>query len=73
VTNENWYHDGGKGVYANPTFNFLETSAFKDTERLHELFGEDIDTLYNQNDMMVIRVPDFKIRREDREIYLLEP
>jgi len=73
VTNENWYHDGGKGVYANPTFNFLETSAFKDTERLHELFGEDIDTLYNQNDMLVIRVPDFKIRREDREIYLLEP
>lgn len=73
VTNENWYHDGGKGVYANPTFNFLETSSFNDTGRLHELFGEHIDTLYDQNDMLVIRVPDFKIRREDREIYVLEP
>ena len=73
VTNENWYHDGGKGQHADPVFNFLETSAFKDTERLHEIFGEHIDTLYDQNDMLVIGVPDFKIRREDREIYLLEP
>lgn len=73
VTNENWYHDGGKGLHANPVFNFLETSAFSDTERLHTIFGERIDTLYDQNDMLVIRVPDFKIRRKDREIYLLEP
>ncbi len=73
VTNENWFHDGGKGLHANPTFNFLETSSFKDTEKLEKLFGEHIDTLYHQKDMLVIKVPDFKLRREDREIYLLDP
>ena len=73
VTNENWFHDGGKGEHANPTFNFLETSSFKDTRKLKELFGEQIDTLYQDKDMLVIKVPDFKLRREDREIYLLDP
>jgi hypothetical protein len=73
VTNENWFHDGGKGSHANPTFNFLETSAFSDTEKLKELFGEHIDTIYNQDDLLVIKVPDFKMERESREIYLLFP
>jgi len=73
VTNENWYHDGGKGLHANPTFNFLETSAFSDTKKLKELFGVQIDTLYHTKDLLVIKVPDFKIDRESREIYLLEP
>lgn len=68
--NENWYHDGGKGSHANPVFNFLETNAFSDTEKLKHLFGEKIDTLYKQNDLLVIKVPDFKIDRESREIYL---
>jgi hypothetical protein len=73
VTNENWFHDGGKGSHANPVFNFLETSAFNDTEKLKELFGKHIDTLYDQNDLLVIKVPDFKMERESREIYLLDP
>jgi hypothetical protein len=73
VTNENWYHDGGKGLHANPVFNFLETSAFSDTKKLKELFGTHIDTLYHTKDLLVIKVPDFKIDRESREIYLLEP
>lgn len=73
VTNENWYHDGGKGLHANPSFNFLETSAFSDTKKLKELFGTQIDTLYHTKDLLVIKVPDFKIDRESREIYLLEP
>ena len=73
VTNENWFHDGGKGSHANPTFNFLETSAFSDTEKLKKLFGEHIDTIYNQKDLLVIKVPDFKLERESREIYLLDP
>ncbi len=73
VTNENWYHDGGKGLHANPTFNFLETSAFSETDKLKELFGVHIDTLYDDKDLLVIKVPDFKFDRESREIYLLEP
>lgn len=73
VTNENWFHDGGKGLHANPTFNFLETSAYKDTRKLKVLFGDRIDTLYDQNNLLLIKVPDFKLRREDREIYLLDP
>jgi hypothetical protein len=73
VTNENWFHDGGKGLHANPTFNFLETGAFSDTEKLKALFGEHIDTIYHQNDLLVIQVPDFKINRDNREIYLLDP
>ena len=73
VTNENWFHYGGKGQYANPTFNFLETSAYKDTKKIKALFGERIDTIHDQNNLLVIKVPDFKIRREDREIYLLDP
>ena len=68
--NENWYYDGGRGSHANPVFNFLETSAFSNTEKLKQLFGEKMDTLYKQNDLMVIKVPDFKIDRESREIYL---
>jgi len=73
VTNENWFHDGGKGLYANPTFNFLETSAYSDTRKLHKLFGDRIDTIYHDEKLLVIKVPDFKLRREDREIYLLDP
>jgi hypothetical protein len=68
--NDNWYYDGGRGSHANPVFNFLETSAFSNTEKLKQLFGEKMDTLYKQNDLMVIKVPDFKIDRESREIYL---
>jgi len=67
--NENWYFDGGKGRHANPVFNFLETSAFNDTEKLTDLFGEHMDTLYQQDDLLVIKVPDFKIDRESGEIH----
>ena len=67
--NENWYHDGGKGIHANPVFNFLETSAFSDTEKLEDLFGNHMDTLYHQRDLLVIKVPDFKIDRESGEIH----
>lgn len=73
VTNENWFHNGGKGTHANPTFNFLETSAYSDTEKLKQLFGERMDTIYNQDDLLVIKVPDFKMERKSRDIYLLDP
>jgi hypothetical protein len=73
VTNENWFHDGGKGTHANPTFNFLETSAFSDTEKLKQLFGKHMDTLYNQDDLLVIKVPDFKMERKSSDLYLLDP
>lgn len=69
ASNENWYHDGGRGSHANPVFNFLETSAFGHTDKLTSLFGKHIDTLYKQNDLLVIKVPDFKIDRESGEIY----
>jgi hypothetical protein len=71
VTNENWYHDGGKGTHANPVFNYLVVDRFKKTDKLHELFGDNMDTLYKMQDLTVIKVPDFKFHPETREIYLL--
>ncbi|MCP4311112.1 MAG: hypothetical protein GY790_07620 [Bacteroidetes bacterium] len=71
VTNENWYHDGGKGIHANPVFNYLVVDRFKKTEKLGELFGSAMDTLCNKPDLVVIKVPDFKFDSETREIYLL--
>jgi len=66
--NENWYFDGGKGSHANPVFNFLETSAFSDTKKLEDLFGKQMDTLCMREDLLIIKVPDFKIDRESGEI-----
>jgi hypothetical protein len=67
--NENWYFEGGKGRHANPVFNFLETSALSHTEKLKDLFGKHMDTLCMREDLLVIKVPDFKIDRESGEIH----
>lgn len=71
ATNKNWYHDGGKGTHANPVFNYLVVDRFKNTEKLQDLFGSAMDTLYAAPDLTVIKVPDFKFHPESREIYLL--
>lgn len=73
VTNENWFHDGGKGVYANPTFNYLVVDGFNHTEKLEQIFAEHLDTIYNENGIVIIKVPEFKIKRGSREIYLFTP
>jgi len=72
VTNENWFHDGGKGVHKNPIFNYVVTDAYKNTDKLLEIFGSDMDTIYNQNNIMVVKVPGFKFDRKTKEIYLIE-
>ncbi len=69
VTNENWYHDGGKGVHANPVFNFIYTYAGSDTnEKLIEVFGHQLDTIYAKGEVMVIKLPEFKIDRTTRRM-----
>lgn len=74
VINENWYHDGGKGVYANPVFNFVYAEAGYDSEgRLGALFGENMDTIYSENGIIVIKLPDFKFDRHTRKIVQLNP
>ena len=71
ATNENWYHDGGKGSHANPVFNYLVVDRFKQSDKLHQLFGSDMDTLYDSPDLRVIKVPEYKFDRDSREIFLL--
>ena len=74
VTNENWYHDGGKGLYANPVFNFVYADAGYDSEgKLTAIFGRAMDTIYAQDGVIVIKLPDFKIDRVTREMKLLNP
>jgi hypothetical protein len=72
VTNEHWYHDGGRGIHANPVFNYLVVNRFKHTDKLHQLFGTDMDTIYDTPDLRVIKVPEYKFDAETREIYLLQ-
>jgi hypothetical protein len=73
VINRNWYHDGGKGVHADPVFNFLYGDVGYDTNgRLKAVFGERLDTIYLQDGAMVIKLPDFKIDRKTREMIPLD-
>ncbi len=72
VTNENWYHDGGKGRYANPVFNFLYTEEDFSRKLLVEHFGRQLDTVYSGEGVAVIKLPPFKFDRETREIILLD-
>ncbi|MEN8231023.1 MAG: hypothetical protein ABFS38_22905 [Bacteroidota bacterium] len=73
VTNENWFHDGGKGTYADPTFNYLVVDGFRHTEKLETLFGTARDTIYNEGGIVIIKVPGYKFDRATREIYLSAP
>jgi len=73
VTNENWYHDGGKGVHANPIFNFIYTYAGSNTnEKLIEVFGHRLDTIYAKDGTIVIKLPEFKIDRKTRRMIPLD-
>lgn len=73
VTNENWYHTGGKGKHANPVFNYIVTDGFRQTDKLDELFGQQMDTIYNREGHTVVKVPPYQFERESREIYLMDP
>lgn len=69
--NENWYHAGGKGRYKDPVFNYISLDGYKDTDKLKEVFGNRIDTIYNDGDIMIAKVPEFRFERGSREIVLL--
>lgn len=71
TTNENWYHWGGKGKHKDPVFNFMTIDSFNHTEKLVELFGNRMDTLYDDGDIIVVKVPEFVYERGTREIKLL--
>jgi len=74
VINEHWYHEGGKGVYADPVFNFVYGDIGWDSEgKLQAIFGQDMDTIYYKNGAMVIKLPEFRYSRKPREIVLLHP
>jgi len=73
VTNENWYHRGGQGRFADPVFNYLVTDGFRHTGKLHELFGERMDTLFNREGYTVVKVPPYLFERGSREIFLIDP
>ena len=76
VINENWYHDGGKGVHADPVFNFIYTDFDPKMEALlTEKFGGQRDTIYmdRKQDVLVLKLPEFKFDRETRQIFLLDP
>lgn len=73
VINENWYHDGGKGKYADPVFNFIYADAGNNTkELLLEHFGHNLDTIYAKGGAFVIKLPEFKIDRTTREMVILD-
>ena len=71
VANKNWYHDGGKGANKDPVFNYILTDGFKKTSKLNELFGTRMDTIFNNQGTVVIKVPEFKFEKESRQIYLI--
>ena len=73
VTNENWYHKGGKGKYADPVFNYIVTDGFQQTGELKELFGQRMDTIYNREGYTVVKVPPYRFDRGSREIFLMDP
>ncbi len=72
VTNENWFHDGGKGQFADPVFNFMVADSSRITsQQLRDHFGNDLDTIASWYDEYIIKVPEFKIDRESRGIILV--
>jgi hypothetical protein len=74
VTNENWFHDGGKGSYADPVFNFIVADSTRiSSAQLQELFGPGLDTIATLYDEHIIRLPDFKIDRATGAIRVMEP
>ncbi len=72
TTNENWYHTGVKGKHKNPVFNYISLDGFNHTEKLVELFGKQMDTIYDNGDIIVVKVPEFVYERGTRDIVLLE-
>lgn len=73
-TNKNWYHNGGKGRYKDPVFNYFIriSDSDADSEKLKRVFTSQIDTIYIDpaDGWVVVKVPEFKIDRETREIVL---
>jgi hypothetical protein len=73
VTNENWFHNGGKGVHADPVFNFICVDTTKiDASLLGRIFGGRLDTVGIYYDEYIIKLPPFRIDRATRTITLLE-
>jgi len=74
VINENWYHDGGKGLYADPVFNFIYADAGTTSiEKVEEVFGNNLDTIFVRDGARVIKLPEFKYDRTTKDIILLNP
>jgi hypothetical protein len=72
VINEHWYHEGGKGKHADPVFNFIYgDTGWGPKDRMQEIFGQNMDTIYNKGGAMVIKLPEFTYSRKPREIVLL--
>jgi len=73
-TNENWYHSGGKGKHKDPVFNYAVRKMHADNSKLLEIFGNGADTIYRDpaDQYYVLKLPDFIIDRETREIEIVE-
>jgi hypothetical protein len=72
VINEHWYHAGGKGKHADPVFNFIYGDmGWGPKDRMQEIFGQNIDTIYYKDGAMVLKLPEFTYSRKPREIVLL--
>lgn len=71
TTNENWYHAGGKGKHRDPVFNYMTLDGFRNTEKLETIFGNRIDTIFDDGDIVVVKLPEYRFERETREILLL--
>ncbi len=64
-------------------FSFVSSRAYISTlerglksptiEKLEQIFGEHRDTIYNDDGIVIIKVPEYKIDRATREIYLFTP
>ena len=73
ATNENWFHAGGKGKYADPVFNYIYADgSHYSSELLVDEFGDRLDTIYARNDAAVIKLPEFIFERTTRKIILLD-
>ncbi len=73
VNNENWYHDGGKGNYADPVFNFIYADeGYNNVELLLEIFGDNLDTIFSTGIKHVIKLPPFKYDRATRDFVILD-
>ena len=73
TTNENWYHAGGRGRHSDPVFNYMTLDGFRNTEKLETVFGNRIDTIFDDGDIIVVKLPEYRYEKVTREIYLLEP